>query len=84
MSRRLRRPAGFTIAGMVLSRVAVNAALADGSLDRARWNSYGKLQRELAFEQRKSDPRARAEARKVWLRRNKNYRAEKKFHEREE
>ncbi len=63
---------------------AVQAALADGSLDRARWNSYGKLQRELAFEQRKADPRARAEARKVWLRRSKNYRAQKKFREREE
>lgn len=63
---------------------AVQAALADGSLDRARWNSYGKLQRELAFEQRKTDPRARAEARKVWLRRSKNYRAQKKFREREE
>jgi len=63
---------------------AIQAALADGSLDRARWNSYGKLQRELAFEQRKADPRARAEARKVWLRRSKNYRAQKKFREREE
>jgi ribosome biogenesis GTPase len=63
---------------------AVQAALADGSLDRARWNSFGKLQRELAFEERKNDPRARAEARKVWLRRSKNYRAQKKFREREE
>jgi len=63
---------------------AVQAALTDGSLDRARWNSYGKLQRELAFEERKNDPRARAEARKVWLRRSKNYRAQKKFREREE
>jgi ribosome biogenesis GTPase len=63
---------------------AVQAALSDGSLARARWNSYGKLQRELAFEERKSDPRARAEARKVWLRRSKNYRAQKKFREREE
>jgi ribosome biogenesis GTPase len=63
---------------------AVQAALADGSLDRARWNSYGKLLRELAFEKRKVDPNARAEARKVWLRRNKNYRAQKKFRERQE
>lgn len=63
---------------------AVQAALADGTLDRARWNSYGKLQREIAFEERKNDPRARAEARKVWLRRSKNYRAQKKFREREE
>jgi len=63
---------------------AVQAALSDGSLEPARWNSYGKLQRELAFEERKNDPRARAEARKVWLRRSKNYRAQKKFREREE
>jgi ribosome biogenesis GTPase len=63
---------------------AVQAALADGTLDHARWNSYGKLQRELAFEERKNDPRARAEARKVWLRRSKNYRAQKKFRERED
>lgn len=63
---------------------AVQVALADGTLERARWNSYGKLQRELAFEERKNDPRARAEARKVWLRRSKNYRAQKKFREREE
>jgi ribosome biogenesis GTPase len=63
---------------------AVQAALADGSLDRERWNSYGKLQRELAFEKRKADPKARAEARKVWLRRNKNHRAEKKFRGRQE
>ena len=63
---------------------AVQTALADGTLDRARWNSYGKLQREIAFEERKNDPRARAEARKVWLRRSKNYRAQKKFREREE
>ena len=61
---------------------AVQAALADGTLDRSRWNSYGKLQRELAFEARKSDPAARAESRKLWLRRNKNYRAQKKFRER--
>jgi len=63
---------------------AVQAALADGTLDRARWNAYGKLQRELAFEERKNNPRARAEQRKVWLQRSKNYRAQKKFREREE
>ena len=63
---------------------AVRASLADGSLDRLRWNAYGKLQRELAFETRKSDRGARAEHRKVWLKRSKNYRAEKKFRERNE
>ena len=63
---------------------AVQAALADGTLDRSRWNAYGKLQREAAFEARKSDSGARAEHRKVWLKRSKNYRAEKKFRERNE
>lgn len=63
---------------------AVQAALADGTLDRSRWNSYGKLQREVAFETRKSDHGARAEHRKVWLKRSKNYRAERKFRERNE
>jgi len=54
---------------------AVRAALADGRLDAARWESYGKLQKEMAFEVRKEDPRARAEARKVWIGRTKGYRA---------
>ena len=60
---------------------AVLAAMADGALDAERWESYGKLQRELAFEKGKNDPRARAETRKVWLRRHKDYRAKKKFEE---
>jgi ribosome biogenesis GTPase len=60
---------------------AVRAALEDGTLAAERWESYGKLQRELAFEKGKSDPRARAETRKVWLRRHKDYRAKKKFEE---
>ena len=41
---------------------AVQAALADGSLDAGRWRSYVKLQRELAHLARKDDPRERAEA----------------------
>ena len=63
---------------------AVQAALADGTLAQARWGSYEKLQRELAFQERKINPQARAEARKVWLRRNKNHRATKKFLDRDE
>lgn len=58
---------------------AVQAALASGRLDASRWNSFIKLQRELAFQERKTNPVARAEERKMWLRRHKNYRAEKKF-----
>lgn len=60
---------------------AIRAALDDGSLDAERWESYGKLQRELVFEKSKNDPRVRAETRKVWIRRHKDYRAKKKFEE---
>lgn len=35
---------------------AVAAALADGGLDAARWESYRKLRRELAHLERESDP----------------------------
>ena len=38
------------------------AAVEDGSLDPARLASYRKIQAEAAYEQRKSDPRARAAA----------------------
>jgi ribosome biogenesis GTPase / thiamine phosphate phosphatase len=57
---------------------AVQAALAEGSLDEGRWRSYAKLQRELARLARKEDPRERAEVRKVWVARAKSYRAQKK------
>ena len=60
---------------------AIHAAIADGSLDADRWEAYGKLQRELTFEKGKHDPKVRAETRKVWLRRHKDYRAKKKFEE---
>jgi ribosome biogenesis GTPase / thiamine phosphate phosphatase len=45
---------------------AVKAALADGSLAPERWESYLKLQRELAHLERRLDRRATAEARKRW------------------
>ena len=45
---------------------AVREALADGSLPAERWESYLKLQRELAHLERKLDPRLRAEERKKW------------------
>jgi ribosome biogenesis GTPase / thiamine phosphate phosphatase len=48
---------------------AVQAALAEGRLDAARWRNYAKLQRELAHEARRSDPRAQSEQRKMWTRR---------------
>jgi ribosome biogenesis GTPase len=45
---------------------AVRAAIAAGTLERGRLDSYHKLQRELAFIQAKDDKRARSEARKRW------------------
>ncbi|HEY0435837.1 MAG TPA: ribosome small subunit-dependent GTPase A [Phenylobacterium sp.] len=46
---------------------AVQAALADGTLDAERWKSFQKLQRELAHETRKQDPMAREAERKRWI-----------------
>lgn len=43
---------------------AVQAAIADGTLDAERFESYGKLQRELEMLARRQDKRAQAEARK--------------------
>ncbi len=57
---------------------AVQAALADGSLDGGRWRSWAKLQRELAHAARKEDPRERAAARNVWVQRARSYRARKR------
>jgi ribosome biogenesis GTPase len=45
---------------------AVRDALADGSLSPDRLASHQKLERELAFAERKADPRAQAEERKRW------------------
>jgi ribosome biogenesis GTPase len=45
---------------------AVRDALADGTLSADRLSSHQKLERELAFVERKTDPRAQAEERKRW------------------
>ena len=45
---------------------AVKEALADGTLQPERWESYLKLQRELAHLERRIDKRAAAEERKRW------------------
>ena len=45
---------------------AVQAALASGELDERRWHSWGKLQREAEWIARRTDPAARAAARKRW------------------
>jgi ribosome biogenesis GTPase len=44
----------------------VQAALADGTLPFGRWESYKKLQRELAHLERRLDKRLQAEERKRW------------------
>jgi len=46
---------------------AVQAALADGTLDADRWRSFQKLQRELAHAVRKEDPVAASAERKRWI-----------------
>jgi ribosome biogenesis GTPase / thiamine phosphate phosphatase len=45
---------------------AVQAALADGRLDRGRFESHRKLERELAHVARATDPAARAAHRSKW------------------
>jgi ribosome biogenesis GTPase len=45
---------------------AVKEALADGTLSQERWESYLKLQREMAHLERRLDKRAAAEERKKW------------------
>jgi ribosome biogenesis GTPase len=57
---------------------AVQAALADGSLDAERWRSFQKLQRELAHTVRKEDPVAAAVERKRWIALHKSGRARMK------
>jgi len=57
---------------------AVRSALNSGVLSEGRWQSYVKLNRELAWLDRKEDPAARAAQRKIWIRRTKNYRQREK------
>jgi ribosome biogenesis GTPase len=58
---------------------AVKAALRDGSLPGERWESYLKLQRELAHLERKVDPRLRSEERKRWAAMSKAHRKRRKI-----
>jgi ribosome biogenesis GTPase len=57
---------------------AIRAALADGSLSAERWESYLKLQRELARLERKLDPKLRSEQRKKWAALTKSHRQRRK------
>jgi ribosome biogenesis GTPase len=58
---------------------AVKEALADGSLPAERWESYLKLQRELAHLERKLDPKLKSEERKRWAAMSKAYRKRNKI-----
>jgi len=58
---------------------AVQAALAEGTLDEGRWRSFQKLQRELAFQERKEDRAAREAHRRHWIGVHKAARARMKF-----
>jgi ribosome biogenesis GTPase / thiamine phosphate phosphatase len=57
---------------------AIKAALSDGSLTAERWESYQKLQRELARLERKLDPKLRSEQRKRWAAVTKSHRHRRK------
>ena len=50
---------------------AVLAAVADGALDGLRLESFRKLERESAFEQRRHDPLARQAEARIWKARSK-------------
>ena len=53
---------------------AITAALADGSLDLARWQSFQRLQRETAFEVRRVDRRASQKHKTEWKKLTKQLR----------
>ncbi|HWF78797.1 MAG TPA: ribosome small subunit-dependent GTPase A [Caulobacteraceae bacterium] len=46
---------------------AVREALESGALDRGRWKSFQKLQREMAHLERKENPAAREAYRRHWI-----------------
>ena len=58
---------------------AVRRALAAGTLDRERWASYRKLQRELQGLEIRHDKRLRSEARKTWRKRERARRHPKRW-----
>jgi ribosome biogenesis GTPase len=57
---------------------AIKASLADGSLPAERWESYQKLQRELARLEQKLDPKLRSQQRKKWAAITKSHRHRRK------
>lgn len=59
---------------------AVQGALREGVLDQGRYNSYVKLQRELAYLARKDDARAQLQERQKWKNITKSMRGVNKKH----
>ena len=45
---------------------ALREALAGGAISRERWDSYRKLQREIAAAERRRDPELAADERRKW------------------
>ncbi|MDR3511401.1 MAG: ribosome small subunit-dependent GTPase A [Caulobacteraceae bacterium] len=58
---------------------AVRAALETGALDPGRWAGWRKLQKELAFQARQSDPLAREAHRRRWIQVSKANRAARRW-----
>lgn len=56
---------------------AVQQALMEGFLEQARYNNYKKLQKELAFLERKEDVKARLAEKDKWKKIHKSQRAHK-------
>jgi ribosome biogenesis GTPase len=54
---------------------AVTPALADGTLPAERWDSYVKLQRELAYQATREDPEKARAVRADWKQIHKDQRA---------
>jgi ribosome biogenesis GTPase len=54
---------------------AITASVDAGDLSQARVDSWRKLQRELAYQARRTDLRLRSEEREKWKRLSKDYRA---------
>jgi ribosome biogenesis GTPase / thiamine phosphate phosphatase len=54
---------------------AIRQSLDDGSLELDRWQSYQKLQREQAYETRRSNPQLERETRNEWKKIHKQARA---------
>lgn len=61
---------------------AVREAIEQGRIDEARLASFQKLQRELAYLDRKQDVRAQAELKRKWKSITKTYRNHPKFRDR--